>query len=81
VLEYLKTKKDKMLLTTKKDFKKTGENCACEISTNIYSGNSLSSHSELTTAGHYMCCKPEAANTVRAPDDERYAARNMLSLQ
>jgi hypothetical protein len=25
-------------------------------------------------------CKPEAANTVRAPDDERYAARNMLSL-
>jgi hypothetical protein len=22
-----------------------------------------------------------AANTVRAPDDERYAARNMLSLQ
>ena len=26
-------------------------------------------------------CKPEAANTVRAPDDEWYAARNMLSLQ
>jgi len=26
-------------------------------------------------------CKPDAANTVRAPDDERYAARNMLSLQ
>jgi len=26
-------------------------------------------------------CKLEAANTVRAPDDERYAARNMLSLQ
>ena len=26
-------------------------------------------------------CKPVAANTVRAPDDERYAARNMLSLQ
>ena len=25
--------------------------------------------------------KPEAANTVRAPDDERYAARNMLNLQ
>jgi len=22
--------------------------------------------------------KPEAANTVRAPDDERYTARNML---
>jgi hypothetical protein len=26
-------------------------------------------------------CKPEAANKVRTPDDERYAARNMLSLQ
>jgi len=26
-------------------------------------------------------CKPWAANTVRAPDDERYDARNMLSLQ
>ena len=26
-------------------------------------------------------CKPEAANTDRAPDDERYAARNLLSLQ
>jgi len=25
-------------------------------------------------------CKPEAANIVRAPDDEWYAARNMLSL-
>ena len=24
--------------------------------------------------------KPEAANTVRAPDDERYTARNMLSV-
>jgi len=26
-------------------------------------------------------CKPEAANTVRAPEDERDATRNMLSLQ
>jgi len=26
-------------------------------------------------------CKPEDANTVRAPDDEWYATRNMLSLQ
>ena len=26
-------------------------------------------------------CKSEAANTVRAPDDERNAARNRLSLQ
>ena len=25
-------------------------------------------------------CKPEAANTVRAPDDEGCTARNMLSL-
>jgi hypothetical protein len=25
-------------------------------------------------------CKPEVANTVRAHDDEWYAARNMLSL-
>ena len=26
-------------------------------------------------------CKPEAANIVRAPVDERYAAGNMLNLQ
>jgi hypothetical protein len=26
-------------------------------------------------------CKPEAGNKVRPPDDEWYAARNMLSLQ
>jgi hypothetical protein len=26
-------------------------------------------------------CKLEAANTVRAPDDEEYAPQNMLSLQ
>jgi len=25
-------------------------------------------------------CKPEAANTVRAPDDEQCITRNMLSL-
>jgi hypothetical protein len=30
---------------------------------------------------HTHICKPEAANTVRAPDDEWCAARNMLSLQ
>jgi len=29
----------------------------------------------------HVVCKPEAANTVRAPDDELYAARNMLRLQ
>jgi hypothetical protein len=28
---------------------------------------------------HIAVCKPEAAKTVRAPDDERCAARNMLS--
>jgi hypothetical protein len=28
-----------------------------------------------------VCKKPEAANTVRAPDDGRYAVRKMLSLQ
>jgi hypothetical protein len=26
-------------------------------------------------------CKPEAANTFRALDDEWYVARNMLSIQ
>jgi len=26
-------------------------------------------------------CKPEAANKIRAHDDEGYAARNMLHLQ
>jgi hypothetical protein len=26
-------------------------------------------------------CKPEVANTIRAPDDEWYAHRNMLSFQ
>ena len=26
-------------------------------------------------------CRTEAADTIRAPDDERYAARSMLSLQ
>ena len=26
-------------------------------------------------------CKPEAANKITVPDDERYAARSMLSLQ
>jgi hypothetical protein len=29
----------------------------------------------------FVVYKPEAANTVRAPDDERYVARNMFSLQ
>jgi hypothetical protein len=26
-------------------------------------------------------CTPEAANTVKAPDDEQYATRNILSLE
>jgi len=25
-------------------------------------------------------CKPEAANRIRAPDDERHTARNMLGI-
>jgi len=37
----------------------------------------IAHHQELD----YGVCKPEPANTVRAPDDERYAARNMLGLQ
>ena len=39
------------------------------------------SGSGLHTATLIVVCKPEAANTVTAPDDEWYAARNMLSLQ
>jgi len=41
----------------------------------------LSSSGALTVFAASGLHKPEAANTVRAPDDERYAARNMLSLQ
>jgi hypothetical protein len=37
----------------------------------------VTGRSEVTTCLY----KPEAANTVRAPDDERCAARNMLSVQ
>jgi len=37
--------------------------------------------SGLHTAILIALCKPEAANSVRAPDDERYGAQNMLSLQ
>ena len=37
--------------------------------------------SGLHTAILIAICKPETENTVRAPDDERYAARNMLRLQ
>ena len=34
-----------------------------------------------TAIGYYpiAVCKPEAANTVGSPDDERHIARNMLS--
>jgi len=40
-----------------------------------------SSSGALTVFAATGVCKPEAANTVRAPDDERYAARNMLGPQ
>jgi len=48
----------------------------------VFAASGLYTHvvtgrSQVTTC----VCKPEAANTVRAPDDKRYAARNMLSLQ
>jgi len=39
-------------------------------------------HTQVVTARsqYTTCvCKPEAANTVWAPDDERHTARNMLS--
>jgi hypothetical protein len=36
----------------------------------------VTGRSQVTTC----VCKPEDAKTVRAPDDERCAARNMLSL-
>jgi hypothetical protein len=38
------------------------------------------SHTHVVT-GRSQVCKPEAENTIRTPDDERCAARNMLSLQ
>jgi hypothetical protein len=38
-------------------------------------------HWRLNMFRHVSVCKPEAAYTVRAPDDERYAAQNMLSPQ
>jgi len=37
--------------------------------------------SGLHTTISVAVCKPEPENTVRAPDDERYASRNILSLQ
>ena len=38
-------------------------------------------HTHVVTGRSQVCVyKPEAANTVRAPDDERHTARNMLSL-
>jgi len=39
-------------------------------------------HAHVVTGSSQVCaCKPEATNTIRAHDDERYAARNMLSCQ
>jgi hypothetical protein len=42
------------------------------------SGNSVPTHTWLQTVTTCVC-KPEAAKAVWAPDDERCAARNMLS--
>jgi hypothetical protein len=58
---------------------------ASGLHTHVVTGRSqvcqASSHSGLLRPVTTCVCKPEAANTVRAPDDERYAAQNMLSLQ
>jgi len=48
----------------------------------VWVGTTRSFEIPIVSAISRTCvCKPEAANTVRAPDDERYAVRNMLSLQ
>ena len=44
----------------------------------VFAASGLHTH---VMTGTTCVRKTEAANTVRAPDDERYAARNMLSLQ
>ena len=43
----------------------------------VFAASGLHTH---VVPGRTCVCKPDAANTVRAPDDERYTARNMLSL-
>jgi hypothetical protein len=47
----------------------------------IYAASGFS-HSALTTAGHHMDIQTQRLQIqFRAPDDERCATRNMLSLQ
>ena len=48
----------------------------------VFAASGLHTH-VVTGCSQVTTCvlKPEAANTVRAPDDGWYAARNMLSLQ
>ena len=46
----------------------------------VFSASGLHTH-VVTGRSQVWVGTAEAANTVRAPDDERYAARNMLRLQ
>jgi hypothetical protein len=55
-------------------------NCICSLRfTYAYSLHSVPAQTWLRPVTTCVC-KPEAANTVRAPDDERCTARTMLSL-
>jgi hypothetical protein len=42
----------------------------------VFTASGLYTH---VVTGCSQVCKPEATNTVTAPDDERYTARNMFS--
>jgi len=46
----------------------------------VFAASGLHTHVVTARAVTTCVCKPEAANTVRAPDGERRTARNMLSL-
>ena len=46
----------------------------------VFAASGLHTHVVAGRSPHAYV-KPEAANTIRAPDDKLYAARNMLSLQ
>ena len=45
----------------------------------VFAAYGLHTHVVTARAVTTCVCKPEAANTVGAPDDERHTARNMLS--
>jgi hypothetical protein len=53
---------------------------ASGLYTHVVTGRSQATQTSLRPVNTCVC-NPEAANTVRAPDDERCAARNMFSLQ